>query len=796
MTDYVRHNQTIFHFFCMVFMKSILSFVVLLMFLKTTAQPPLHNPGSNHGNRFEQLGYLLHTPNDYRTASGAPGHKYWQQRADYDIQVTLDEDHLLLTGQETITYYNNSPDPLKYIWLQLDGNIHHPESDNLRSNRSKMDMQMTHSQLEKLEQWRKAKDKDLGVNIINITDQSGKTLSYTLNQTMMRIDLPASLKPGAQFILKLSWNYKIPDRGFWGSRGGYELFPEDGNMVFTMSQFYPRVAVYSDFHGWQNTPFTGGAEFALCFGNYKVSMTVPSDMMIAATGECKNYKQMLSTAEYKRWNNVQSAADVLEIVTLDEARQKEKSRSKEKKTWIYTAENVRDFAWGASRKFIWDAMPVIIDGKKVMAMSYYPKEAYALYRKYSTKVIAHTLKTYSKYTIPYTYPVAISVEASQGMEYPMISFNYGRTEKDGTYSESTKYGMIGVIVHEVGHNFFPMIINSDERAYWWMDEGLNTFVQFLTEEEFDNNYPSRRGPAHLITDYMRLPKDQLEPIMTDAQNIVNVGANAYSKAATGLNILRETVMGRNLFDHAFKEYSTRWAFKHPTPADLFRTMEDASGIDLDWFWRGWYYGTDPVDISLDTVKSFRLNAETAASDRSFRAIHKIRNKLDSSITYATDTDTTLRDYYYYNPGADSKWQQSQREKAIVKDETNRAVWKDQYFYELTVSNKGGMVMPVIVEWTYTDGSKETDRIPVDIWRTNELAFTKVFIKDKEVSTIQLDPMRETADINEENNNWPGKGKASRFSRFELTQGAGRNAPARGQSTDGNSMQRAQKENKD
>jgi hypothetical protein len=771
-------------------MKAFLSFSVLIIFLQTSAQPPLHNPGSHHGNRFEQLGYLLNTPNDYRTASGAPGHKYWQQRADYDIQVTLDEDNLLLTGQETITYYNNSPDPLKYIWLQLDGNIHHPDSDNLRSNRSKMDLQMTHSQLEKLEQWRKAKEKDLGVNIIKITDLNGKSLAYTLNQTMMRIDLPVSLKPGGQFIIKLSWNYKIPDRGFWGSRGGYELFPEDGNMVFTMSQFYPRVAVYSDFHGWQNTQFTGGAEFALCFGNYKVSMTVPSDMMIAATGECKNYKQMLSPAEYKRWSNVQSATDVQEIVTLDEAVQKEKTRSKEKKTWIYTAENVRDFAWGASRKFVWDAMPVMIDGKKVMAMSYYPKEAYSLYRKYSTKVIAHTLKTYSKFTIPYPYPVAISVEASQGMEYPMISFNYGRTEKDGTYSEATKYGMIGVIIHEVGHNFFPMIINSDERAYWWMDEGLNTFVQFLTEEEFDNNYPSRRGPAHLITDYMRLPKDQLEPIMTDAQNIVNVGANAYSKAATGLNILRETIMGRKLFDYAFKEYSTRWAFKHPTPADLFRTMEDASGIDLDWFWRGWYYGTDPVDISLDTVKSFRLNAEATASDKSFRAIHKIRNKLDSTIEYATDTDTTLRDYYYYNPGADNKWQQSQREKVIAKDEVNRATWKDQYFYELTVSNKGGMVMPVIVEWTYTDGSKETDRIPVDIWRTNELAFTKVFIKDKEVSTILLDPMRETADINEENNNWPGKGKASRFSRFELTQGAGRNAPARGQSTDGNSMQRS------
>ncbi|MFN9710874.1 MAG: M1 family metallopeptidase, partial [Bacteroidota bacterium] len=624
-----------------------------------------------------------------------------------------------------------------------------------------------------------------------------KPLAYTLNQTMLRVDLPAPLAPGEKFILNIEWNYKIPDRGFWGSRGGYELFPEDGNMVFTMSQFYPRVAVYSDFHGWQNTQFTGGAEFALCFGNFNVSMTVPADYIVAATGECKNYKQVLSAQQYNRWLQAQNNKDVIEIVTVEEAKTKENVRNKSEKTWVYTAQNVRDFAWGASRKFIWDALPVNINGKKIMAMSYYPKEAYSLYRKYSTKVIAHTLKIYSKHTIPYPYPVAISVEASQGMEYPMISFNYGRTEKDGTYSEATKYGMIGVIIHEVGHNFFPMIINSDERAYWWMDEGLNTFVQFLTEEAFDNNYPSRRGPAHLITDYMRLPKDQLEPIMTDAQNIVNVGANAYSKAATGLNILRETILGRDLFDFAFKEYATRWAFKHPTPEDLFRTMEDASGMDLDWFWRGWYFGTEPVDISLDSVKIYKLNtSKESTAEKPFRAIHKIRNKLDTSLHYATDTDTTLRDFYYYHPGADIQWQQLQKEKNIARDELNQSNWIDQYIYELTLSNKGGMVMPVIIEWTFSDNTKETDRIPVDIWRTNENTFTKNFIKQKEVKSIQIDPMRETADINEDNQSWPSKDKASRFSLFELTQGSGRKSPVRGQSIDGNSMQRSQKEKKD
>ncbi len=766
---------------------------MVLLATAAAAQPPLSNPGSNHGNRFEQLGYLLQSPNEYRTASGAPGPRYWQQRADYVIHAELDEANLRLTGSETVTYFNNSPDVLSYLWLQLDGNIHEPNSDNLRNNRSRMDAQMSNAQLDRLELWRKAAEQGLGVNISRLTDAAGKSLVYTINKTMMRIDLPTPLKPGQRFVFKLDWNYKIPDRGFWGSRGGYEYFPEDGNHVFTMSQWFPRMAVYSDFQGWQNTQFSGGAEFALTFGNYNVHLTVPSDFVIASTGECQNYRQLLTPAQFQRWTQAQTAKDVVEVVTLDEAKTMEKNKATGKKTWIYQADNVRDFAWGASRKFIWDAMPTYVEGKKIMCMSYYPKEAYNLYRKYSTKVVAHTLKVYSKHTIPYPYPVAISVEASQGMEYPMISFNYGRTEKDGTYSEATKYGMIGVIVHEVGHNFFPMIVNSDERQYWWMDEGLNTFTQFLAEEEFDNNYPSRRGPAHFITDYMKLPKDQLEPIMTMGDNVVNVGSNAYSKAATGLNILRETIMGRELFDFSFREYARRWAFKHPTPADLFRTMEDASGVDLDWFWRGWYFGTEPVDISLDTVKWFRMNDPANAASfaqEPFVPINKIRNKEDKNITFATDADTSMRDFYYYNRNADALYAQQQREAAVPKDQENRSKWVDKHFYELTFSNKGGMVMPIIVEWTFKDGTKEVDRVPANIWRLNEYKVTKAFIKDKEVASIRLDPMRETADIDESNNLWPVREMPTRFTLFQQSQGGGRRGPTGG----GNSMQRAQQRN--
>lgn len=771
-------------------MKCFVSGCALFMICGFAGAQPLSNPGSNHGNRFEQLSYLLPTPNEYRTASGAPGPKYWQQRADYDISCELDEINLKLTGSETITYYNNSPNPLSYLWVQLDENIHDPASDNNRNNRSAMKPLMNHNEIMDIETWRKMEN--YGVKITRVT-AGGKDLPYIINHTMMRIDLPADLLPGQKFVFGIDWNYKIPDRYYQSGRGGYEYFPEDRNHVFTMSQWYPRMAVYSDFQGWQNLQFTGSAEFALTFGNFKVKMTVPGDHIIGATGECRNYSQVLSPVQYKKWQQAQSVQQPLEIVALDEAIANEKDKGTGKKTWIYEAQNVRDFAWTASRKFIWDAMPVMVEGKKVMAMSYYPKEAYHLYSKYSTKVVAHTIKTYSKHTIPYPYPVAISVEASSGMEYPMICFNYGRTEKDGTYSEAIKYGIISVIIHEVGHNFFPMIVNSDERQWWWMDEGLNTFCQFLTEQEFDNNYPSRRGPAYLIADYMKLPKNELEPIMTMGDNLLSVGWNAYAKAATGLNILRETIMGRELFDYAFKQYARRWAFKHPTPADLFRTMEDASGVDLDWFWRGWWFGTEPVDIALDSVKWFRMddprNAGTPKKDH-FVHIGQRRNKEDAAIIFATDADTALRDFYYYHPKADEQRSAAIKDARIQKDPANAPKWRDKNFYELHFSNKGGMVMPVIVEWTYKDGSKEVDRVPVTVWRLNEERFTKVFIKDKEVAAIRVDPYRETADIDEGNNMWPVKELPSRFQLFKEGQRA-----TRGASTGGNAMQDAGQQDK-
>lgn len=765
-----------------------------------TAQNIQNNPGSNHGNRFEQLGTILPTPNIYRTASGAPGHGYWQNRADYNITAYLDEDKRNLKGSETVTYYNNSPDELDYIWLQLDENEHSSIRNSGYDTSSVLHPSTTDQQLKVTEL--PAKDNGYGVSLEKVTDVSGTPLKYIVNKTMMRIDLPKVLKKGEKFVFKVDWNYNIPNRIKMGGRGGYENFPEDGNDLYTMAQWYPRMCVYSDFQGWQNHQFTGRGEFALVFGDFKVSMNVPADHIVGGTGECKNYDQVLTSDQLSRYRKAENAAEPIEIVTLDEAKKAEKNHSKQRKTWVFEAKDVRDFAWTSSRKFVWDGMRVTIpeNNNKVMAMSFYPKESYGLYRKFSTKAVAHTIKTYSEFTIPYPYPVAQSVEAASGMEYPMICFNYGRTEKDGTYSEGTKNGMIGVIIHEVGHNFFPMIINSDERQWAWMDEGLNTFTQYLTEEKWDNKFPSKRGPAWTIVDYMKLPKDQLEPIMSNSENIVQYGPNAYSKPATGLNILRETIMGRELFDKAFKTYAKRWAFKHPEPADLFRTMEDASGEDLDWFWRGWFYGTDPVDIAIDKVTVAVPNLESdpkAAAEvkyqvekplvNSFEDLSKIRNREDKNIKFYVDGDKDLQDFYYrYDRGLEKidndKQYTIKTEADLPLDAKDKEKFKNITGYQIDFVNKGGLVMPIILEFTFEDGSKVYDKSAAQIWRLNEQKVSKTYYFDKKVKSIQLDPMRETADIDTSNNFWSSAGAGTETSKFQLFKQKQEGGSVRGGST--------------
>lgn len=748
----------------------------------------------NHALRFEQLGSMLRTPNVYRTASGAPGHLYWQQKANYLIKVELNDDNQSIKGSETVTYVNNSPDQLTYLWIQLDQNNRSKDSDTPKVTESSISPQMGLRQLDGI-LWH---SDDYDIKISSIQDASGKPLHVAINKTMMRVDLPQPLKSGESFQFSVDWSFNIHDRvGFIGGRPGYEFFPKDGNYLYTMAEWFPRLAVYSDFQGWQNKQFLGSGEFALTFGDYEVHITVPADHMVGATGVLQNPEEVLSATELARWNTAQKTYDKPVIIrTQAEAEALEKKKATTKQTWVYKAENVRDFAWTSSRKFIWDAMAVKQANKDVMAMSYYGKEGNPLWEQYSTKVVAHTIKSYSSHTFDYPYPTAISVEASNGMEYPMICFNFGRPDEDGTYSDAVKYGMIGVIIHEVGHNFFPMIVNSDERQWTWMDEGLNTFMQFMAEQEWDRDYPSRRGAAHKIVPYMKSDRNTLEPIMTNSENIIQFGPNAYAKPATALNILRETVMGRELFDYAFKEYARRWMFKHPTPDDFFRTMEDASAVDLDWFWRGWFYGTDPVDISIEGVKWYKMENRTpterkaeakAKFDREESYVSRDYNRKDIAQT-VLEADPSTRDFYNsYNPFTVTPEDEetykkfmtslTPRERELLSSKLN--------FYEMHFKNVGGLVMPLIVEFHYADGTSEIERIPAEIWRKNESEVTKVFAKEKEVVRFVLDPKRETADIDESSNYWPRQYMPSRFELFK-----GSNAP-RGASTGTNPMKKAQ-----
>ena len=721
--------------------------------------------------KFEQLGTLLPTPNVYRTAAGAPGHQYYQQKADYRIKVELDDEKQRIYGKETITYTNNSPDQLEYLWIQLDQNVRAKDSDSKLINVEKMEDFKSISAIE-----RKLFEFDGGFKIQEVKSTSGKELKYFINKTMLRIDLKEPLKSKESISFSIKWWYNINDRMKIGGRSGYEYFEEEDNYLYTIAQFFPRMCVYNDVEGWQNKQFLGRGEFTLPFGDYEVSITVPADHIVAATGTLQNSSSVLTPEQRNRLKKAKQSDKPVFIVTEEEAIENEKEKTTKKKTWIFKAKNVRDFAFASSRKFIWDAQGVKIGDNNVMAMSFYPKEGNPLWERYSTKLAVHTLKTYSKYTIPYPYPVAISVHANYiGMEYPMICFNGGRPEPDGTYSERTKYGMWGVIIHEVGHNFFPMIINSDERQWTWMDEGLNTFVQYLTEQEWERGYPSRRGPAHLIVNYMKGDKKYISPIMTNSENIHQFGNNAYGKPATALNILRETIMGRELFDYAFKTYCERWAFKHPSPADFFRTMEDASGVDLDWFWRAWFYTVDHVDISLEQVRWFELNdpnprlqKEKERYKNKTKYIGDIRNEEAIKET-VNERDADIDDFYakrddYAVDTFDMMHYHQQMAKLSPKQK--ELLKKGLQFYELKFRNIGGIPMPIILEFTFEDNRKKLIKIPAEIWRKNETEVSKVFIFEKKIKSIQLDPYLETADTDLSNNAWPPKAIPSQFQLFK------------------------------
>ena len=726
----------------------------------------------NGQKKFAQIEELIPTPNEYRNAAGAPGYNYYQQQADYKMNIFIDDETQVLSGDEIITYTNNSPDQLSYLWLQLDQNLFAKDSDTKLIHVEKMEDFKDISQIE-----RKVFEYDGGFKVQEVKNLNGSDLKYSINKTMLRIDLDKPLKTGSSISFKIKWWYNINDRMAVGGRSGYEYFEKEDNYIYTVAQFFPRMCVYDDVSGWQNKQFLGRGEFTLPFGDYDVSITVPADHILGATGELQNTSSLLTNNQKKRLEQAKKSDSPIFIVTEEEARESEKTHSKRTKTWKFKATNVRDFAFATSRKFIWDAQNTNVGGKDVLCMSYYPKEGNPLWERYSTKLVAHTVQTYSKYTVDYPYPVAISVHSkSIGMEYPMICFNGGRPEADGTYSERTKYGMWGVIIHEVGHNFFPMIINSDERQWTWMDEGLNTFVQYLTEQEWERGYPSRRGPAYKIADYMKGDKSKISPIMTNSESIWQFGNNAYGKPATALNILRETIMGRELFDYAFKTYCERWKFKHPTPADFFRTMEDASAVDLDWFWRGWFYSTDHVDISLESVNLYQLNTQNPEVEKAFaknqyenqddfkgdienlRSIKETINEKDANI----DDFYAKRDIFKVDKLDEKEYEQFKIRNKDKLDLLNAG----KYFYELNFKNIGGLVMPLIIQINYTDQTSEIIRIPAEIWRRHEVNVSKVFILDKEVSSFRLDPLLETADTDLYNNAWPREVIPSRYDLFK------------------------------
>ena len=729
------------------------------------------NPNLNY-NKFKQLKEEMATPNVYRTASGAPGHAYYQNEADYVMSITLNDQQQKITGSETITYHNNSQDKLEYLWLQLDQNKRAQNSDSYKIQTGSIKSLNTRS-IKNMEP-----EFEGGFNITSVTKKDGSKQAYTIHKTMMRINLEKPLLPGATYTFNIDWWYNINNRMEIGGRSGYEYFEKDDNYLYTIAQFFPRMCVYNDTEGWQNKQFLGSGEFTLPFGDYDVKIAVPTDHVVAATGNLVNANEILTQEQIKRLALAKkSEKEPVFIVNEKEAIKNEKQRKKGMKTWHFKAENVRDFGWASSRKFIWDAMVVKQKSSDVLAMSFYPKEGNPLWEQYSTKTVAHTLKCYSKYTFDYPYPVAISVHSKWiGMEYPMICFNGGRPDEDGTYSKRTKYGMISVIIHEVGHNYFPMIINSDERQWTWMDEGLNTFLQYLTEQEFEKGYPSRRGPAYRIVDYMKGSKERISPIMTNSESIHQFGNNAYGKPATAMNILRETIMGRELFDYAFKMYANRWMFKHPNPEDLFRTMEDASSVDLDWFWRGWFYSTDHVDISLDNVRYYKINNQNpnennAESKKKFEEIKAkdISNQRNKDIVTYRETDSKLSDFYTsYDEFATTEKQLEKFKNFQEKldDDEKEILKENKHYYEIKFKNLGGLVMPIFLDFTLENNTHQLIKIPAEIWMKNNTQITKVFAFDKEVKQIELDPFLETADTDRNNNFWPVKMEPTKFELYQ------------------------------
>ena len=728
-------------------------------------------------DKFRQLNEdKFRSPNIYRTASGAPGHAYWQQEADYKIQVALDDENQSITAKSTITYTNNSPDTLRYLWVQLDQNRFKKDSIGPKSRASGELERVSFSRMESM---LTQESFPAGYELTEISKENGEPLAHYVNDTMLRLDLDKPLESGESVTFNINWQFNIIEAEVLGGRGGYEYFEDDGNYLYQMAQWFPRMAAYYDAQGWQNKQFIGNGEFALEFGDYRVEITVPADHIVASTGVLQNPEDVLTSTQRQRLELARNSDQPVKIVTEDEALENQKEGTSETKTWIFEAEKVRDFAWSSSRKFIWDAQGYKKNDTDVLAMSFYPEEGNPLWERYSTASIIHTIEHYNDYSFDYPYPVAISVNGSiGGMEYPMLTFNGPRpyVDKDSGekyYSKRTKYGLISVIIHEVGHIYFPMIVNTDERQWTWMDEGINTYLQFLAEQKWEKDYPSWRGEPRNITRYMA--SNNQMPIMTNSESILQFGNNAYGKPATALNILRETIVGRELFDFAFREYAQRWKFKRPTPEDLFRTLEDASGVDLDWFWRGWFYSTEHVDIALEQVHQLTINTQDPEVEKAWAEKQhdaepeSLTTQRNADVNYKIHQQPHLADFYNENDEFTvTNADRNEYRKLIegLNDEQKQMLENGSNFYVLDFANKGGLVMPILLDLHYEDGSKEHVRIPAEVWRRSPESVSKLLIRDKTLTQVVVDPNWETADVDTDNNYWPARAIPSRIELFK------------------------------
>ena len=772
-----------------------LSAVILPIAMSSTVlASAIEQTKGSYIDKFRQLDEALPTPNVYRSAAGEPGENYWQQRVNYDIDVQLDEKKRRISGSQKIEYKNNSPHTLKYLWLQLDQNVF--KNDSIAETTQTFKSTLTSFPADKpaklslgdLRRQQFMSDNELGYTISNVKDDNGNELRVTVVDTLMRIDLNKPLKPGKEAEFSMNFAFNLVEEDAVGARSGYEHFEKDGNDIFLVAQWFPRLAAYTDYEAWTNKTFLGGGEFTLEFGDYDVEITVPADHIVSATGKLNNASSVLTSTQRKRLKQAENAKRPVFIVSEEEALDNEKSSTDKTKTWHFKANNVRDFAWASSRKFMWDAKGYQQGGDEqplVMAMSFYPKEGGDLWKKYSTEAVIHTMEVYSKYSFDYPYPTAQSVNGPVGgMEYPMITFNGPRTklQDDGTrtYSQAEKRFLLGVVIHEVGHIYFPMIVNSDERQWTWMDEGLNSFLDGVAGREWDPSIPWGVEPRDIVA-YM---KSEIQvPIMTQSDSVLRLGPNAYTKPAAALNILREVILGRELFDFAFKEYAQRWKYKRPTPADFFRTMEEASGVDLDWFWRGWFFTTDHVDIALDKVYQLRL--DTKNPDIDFSRLRDIEANKPTSLFVERNRAQGKKTWVEENPDVTDFYDENDRFTVTNKERNaynkflkglepwerktlERAIKEDQNYYVMEFSNVGGLVMPILLELTFEDGSKEERYIAAEIWRRNYKNVQKLIVTDKNKSlvSVTIDPRWETADVDIENNNYPRRIIPSRIEVFK------------------------------